>query len=146
MERFCTNCGTKIKEDADICLGCGKYLANDEKIIKEEEKQNTNDTINKNDIIGISGLISGVISFTIIFLIASNIEDIVYSISSEDIFIIRLMFAFIITMGAYLFAIPGLILSIHSIKKEKNILSMLGLIFTLLSIILTIILILLITF
>lgn len=33
MAKFCSNCGTELKEGADVCLGCGKAI---EKTIKKE--------------------------------------------------------------------------------------------------------------
>ena len=28
MEKYCSNCGYELKEDADKCLNCGKIISN----------------------------------------------------------------------------------------------------------------------
>lgn len=42
MAKFCSNCGTKLKEGADVCLGCGKAIEKDKNL-----KTNSNGTNNK---------------------------------------------------------------------------------------------------
>lgn len=39
MARFCQNCGTEIKEEQDICLGCGVFLNNENTLVKKVEKK-----------------------------------------------------------------------------------------------------------
>ena len=37
MEKFCTNCGSELREGQEVCLGCGRVLAT-----KMEKKKNHN--------------------------------------------------------------------------------------------------------
>ncbi|HOP56979.1 MAG TPA: zinc ribbon domain-containing protein [Bacillota bacterium] len=43
MAKFCVYCGAELKEGADICLSCGKFVVddNDKSAIKEEKKPAT---------------------------------------------------------------------------------------------------------
>lgn len=38
MGKFCTNCGKEIKEDQDICLGCGKIIKKEPTPVKKDHK------------------------------------------------------------------------------------------------------------
>ena len=38
MGKFCTNCGKEIKEDQDICLGCGKIIKKEPTSVKKDHK------------------------------------------------------------------------------------------------------------
>lgn len=41
MAKFCQNCGTKLNEDQDVCLNCGKY-------VKTKRQQTLIQTLNPN--------------------------------------------------------------------------------------------------
>lgn len=38
MAKFCQNCGAEIKEEQDICLGCGVFLNKENAPVKKGEK------------------------------------------------------------------------------------------------------------
>lgn len=41
MENFCSNCGKKINENADVCLNCGKLISKTQKNVKKGTKDNS---------------------------------------------------------------------------------------------------------
>lgn len=38
MGKFCTNCGKEIKDDQDICLGCGRIIKKEQKLPPKDHK------------------------------------------------------------------------------------------------------------
>ena len=40
MEKYCSDCGTEIKDGAGICTGCGKVLGSDVKEVKSTDFDN----------------------------------------------------------------------------------------------------------
>ena len=72
MAKYCTNCGNKVNEEADVCLKCGKYLTKDE--------------IKKNNKIGPIGIIIIIIAsiIAIAFMIITFIAIIEESIEEYD--------------------------------------------------------------
>ena len=52
MAKFCQNCGTKLNEDQDVCLNCGKY-------VKNQKAANTNPNAKSKLVAGLLGIFLG---------------------------------------------------------------------------------------
>lgn len=109
MEKYCSNCGTKLNENADICLNCGKLINQEIKNRKTPGKG-----------LSISGMVLGIIAiiWTLLELLAIETleeEIVLYEYTSEII-----SFAIGYTLFALIPSIVGLSLSGVGYKKQKN--------------------------
>lgn len=127
MNKYCTNCGNKLNEEADVCLKCGKYIK------KEIIKKKTSNNAKTKEILSILSMIFGIISFLVIFILALALEEVRSELFYEA-YAVRFFVSIIYTMFSFVPAIPSLILAIISIKSEKNVYGTIGLITSLLSI------------
>lgn len=135
MEKFCTNCGSKLKENADICLNCG--------IIINKKYKEKNIKIPGRSM-SIAGMILGIVA---IFMNLCDLTEVIsmilkitsfysyYESFADSIFDVFLFLGVSIT---------GLVLSVVSRRKTQNGFNIAGLILNLISILLTIILFILI--
>ena len=60
MDKFCSNCGNKLKDNADICLKCGVIINKDINNINQLQKVK-----NSGKGISIAGMVLGIISLFI---------------------------------------------------------------------------------
>ena len=127
MNKYCTNCGNKLNEEADVWLKCGKYIKKE--IIKKKKSNNAK----TKEILSILSFIFGIISFLVIFILALALEEVRSELFYEA-YAVRFFVSIIYTMFSFVPAIPSLILAIISIKSEKNVYGTIGLITSLLSI------------
>ncbi len=65
MNKYCTNCGAKLEEQADICIKCGKFIS---------KVPNNNAKINKEEIFSIIGMVLGIIGFLIILIMSLGLS------------------------------------------------------------------------
>lgn len=126
MNKYCTNCGNKLNEEADVCLKCGKYIK------KETIKKKTSNNVKTKEILSILSMIFGILSFLVIFILALALEEVRSELFYET-YAVRFFVSIIYTMFSFVPAIPSLILAIISIKGEKNVYGTIGLITSLLS-------------
>lgn len=123
MDKYCTNCGKELKKEADYCLNCGIRIS------KQTPKINTK---KPNEIISIIGMIFGIVSFIMIFMIDLEIIELKTLVYAEE-FIIKIMTSLVITMFSIIPATIGCILSFYGILKEKNTAALIGIITSLIS-------------
>ena len=126
MDKYCTNCGNKLNEEADVCLKCGKYIK------KQILKKGTYNNIKTKEILSILSMIFGIISFLLIFILALALEEVRSELFYET-YAVRFFVSIIYTMFSFIPAIPSLILSVIGLKGEKNVYGTIGLITSLLS-------------
>ena len=117
MNKFCTNCGKEIKEGAAICINCGKFLS---------RVPNNNTKSNSQDGLSIAGMVLGIISFLIIIILSLPLNELTKYLVNEEIYV-KIAAGMIYTMFAFVPSIPGLILSVIGIKKNKTIIGIIGL-------------------
>lgn len=136
MEKYCSNCGNELKENADVCLKCGKLL----------NVKNNNSTNKKGTGLSIASMVLGIIVtfFAIIELLA--IEQAVYDL------LLYTKLASIIgyLIGYTLFSLPGsitgLCLGLSGRKKYKSGFNLSGIILNSISLTITFIIILYLIF
>lgn len=98
MEKFCSNCGKKLKENADVCLNCGVLVNKHNKFTKEKAGKG----------MSIAGMILGILA---ICLALPESFDYDFYINIEMIF--DRILAIAVTMTGLTFSIIGFI-------KNKN--------------------------
>jgi len=111
MNKYCTNCGNKLQENADICVKCGKFIS---------KTPNNNARVDSGIVYSIVGMSLGIIGF----LIALFFSLVLTSIRSELIYeelLVRLFVSIFFTIIPLAPSIPSLILSVMGIKKKKTI-------------------------
>lgn len=77
MSKFCSNCGSEVNENADVCLKCGKALRND--------SINKNSTAKKNNF-SIGRIFLGVLIGIVIIIIIANSSGGTNSSNTEEQF------------------------------------------------------------
>ena len=134
MGKYCSNCGSELKENADVCLSCGKMLKKDNVENMQQYNlytQNGNYN-NKPRIPGkgmsIAGMVLGIIATTWALLSLLSISEIEYSVSYY--YSISEIIGYIIgfTLFSLTPSIVGLILSICGSRKQKSGVNIAGLI------------------
>lgn len=116
---YCPNCGEKIKEGADICLGCGKFIKKE-----EENPMNVAPTKIPGKGKGIASLILGILSafwaFIMLVGIENGIESFVvnYYYNQTAAYLIGYYIGY--TLLSLTPSIVGLCLGIKSNKQNKN--------------------------
>lgn len=134
MDKFCTNCGKKLNLESDYCLNCGKIIVKN-RYLKDKKKQFNF------EILGIIGLICGLVAFYISFIFATFTNRVLYEINDilvgvdENLILYKLFFAIFYGLLPLLPSVTGLVLSFVSIKKEKNMYSIIGLVSSLISLV-----------
>ncbi len=130
MDKYCTNCGNEINEQSDFCLKCGK-------IIKRPIKKNNIINIKENkEILEIVGLIFGVLSFYLSLMLSLCLAPVkIEIINTLGHIYHRIILTFIYVSISLIPATIGLTLSVHSLKKTKNLFSIIGLTSSLIAIV-----------
>lgn len=128
MDKYCTNCGNKLNEEADVCLKCGR-------IIKRNYKTtNLKSGMNAKEILPILSMVFGIISFFVIFILALALDELRNELFYEE-YSVRFFVSIFYTMFSLVPAIPSLIMAIIGIKNEKSVYGTIGLITSLIAII-----------
>lgn len=103
MEKFCSNCGKELKENADICLNCGVMV-------------NKNTNLNKVKVPGkglsIAGMILGIFAILVAIGSISELFEYDYYYSNAEMIADMVMY--------FAVSITGVILSIVGFNKNKN--------------------------
>ena len=123
MNKYCTNCGAKLEEQADICIKCGKFIS---------KVPNNNAKINKEEIFSIIGMVLGIIGFLIILIMSLGLSVGRRELISEEL-IIKIYCAIIFCMIPLAPSIPALVLSVLGSRNKKSVYGIIGLIASLLS-------------
>ena len=134
MAKFCANCGSELKENADVCLSCGKMLKKDnfENMQQYNLYTQNGNYNNKPRIPGkgmsIAGMVLGIIATAWALLSLLSISEIEYSVSYY--YSISEIIGYIIgfTLFSLTPSIVGLILSICGYRKQKSGVNIAGLI------------------
>ncbi len=109
----CTNCGHKIEENADICLGCGKFIKKDIVIAKTNSPRQNGMSI-ASMVIGILGFLYT--SFPFVW-IDTAIDELLYNYTTATERISYIIgFLYVQTI----LAIFAIVLSLISKKKVRN--------------------------
>lgn len=113
MNKFCSNCGKELKENADVCVNCGKII---------------NNTNNKNNCVKGNGrtiatMVLGIVAITWAFMSLLSLFEIGSMLDEYTTISVAEVIGFII--GYNLFSLPtsivGLCLGLTSkIKNNKN--------------------------
>lgn len=133
MSKYCSNCGSELKENADVCLGCGRLINRQNYYnINNQDYNYFPNNYYKPKVPGkgmsIAGMILGIVAVFWAFMSLISIEEVNNSISyyydaSEIIGYIIGYTLFSLTPS-----IVGLCLSICGYKKQKNGLNITGII------------------
>jgi len=135
MEKFCSNCGSELKENADICVNCGVLINKNYKTKKIKAPGKG---------MSIAGMILGIIGIFMNFCDLTEVISMHFNIGSfYDYYesFADAIFDVFLFLGV---SITGLVLSAVSRTKIKNGFNITGLILNPISILLTIILFILI--
>lgn len=133
MDKYCTNCGKKLNLDIEYCLCCGKRMP--KKVYLSNKKKNSV------KVLEIISLISGTIAFYITLMLSLLSFDVLFEINNilsgieEYLIFYKLFFAFLYSLLGFIPSIIGLITSVLSLKKEKSVVSLIGLVSSLISIV-----------
>lgn len=126
MDKYCTNCGHELMSGADYCLGCGRRITGNYQRKEIRKNQNFSGTLE------IIGMILGIISFFVIFTFDLGLGDAINSLSDEWLFT-RLFVAIFWSSLAFIPAFIGFIISLISIRREKTIYGVIGIITSIVS-------------
>lgn len=121
--KYCTNCGNKINEEADICIKCGKFI---------NRVPNTKNSINSGEVFSIVGMILGIFGFLIILLLSLGVDAGRNELMNESL-LVKIFAALFIALIPLAPTIPGLVFSIMGTKKKKTMYGIIGLVLSLLS-------------
>lgn len=130
---FCINCGEKLKENADICLNCGR-------LVNKQQKNNKKIKVPGKGI-SISGMIIGIIAsiwtfFEVVALANVNYFIEFYSdIIETNLDLISFIFGY--TILSFIPSIVGFCLSGFGFMKKKSGLNITGIILNSLSLVIT---------
>ncbi len=121
--KYCTNCGNKLNEEADICIKCGKFI---------NRVPNTKNSINSGEVFSIVGMILGIFGFLIILLLSLGVDAGRNELMNESL-LVKIFAALFIALIPLAPTIPGLVFSIMGTKKKKTMYGIIGLVLSLLS-------------
>ena len=121
--KYCTNCGNKLNEEADICIKCGKFI---------NRVPNTKNSINSGEVFSIVGMILGIFGFLIILLLSLGVDAGRNELMNESL-LVKIFAALFIALIPLAPTIPGLVFSIMGTKKKKPMYGIIGLVLSLLS-------------
>ena len=124
MKQKCNYCGKILKEDADVCLNCGKLVEKETKVeIKTEPKKKKIPGNGKS----IAGMVLGIVSSTWVFfeilslgIVSLVLNELLYYNFYTSSAIIKISFAIGYTLFSLVPAIVGLPLSISGYKNMKT--------------------------
>lgn len=138
MAKYCSNCGNELKENADVCLGCGR-LINKENNIQQYNNYNYYKPKVPGKGMSIAGMVLGIVAVVWAFMSLLSIENAEYSLSYY--YNVSEIIGFIIgyTLFSLSPSIVGLCLSINGYKKNKNALNIAGLILNIITLAIVII-------
>ncbi len=119
MGKFCSNCGNEIKENADFCLKCGKFVGN---TLKEKQITKPQVIIKKEKGNGksIASMVLGIIAIVFVLLELLSLETAKYEI---------ILYSYISSVAGYIIgytilslpeSIIGLILGISGRNEKQN--------------------------
>lgn len=125
--KYCSNCGNKLKEGADVCLNCGQYIIkNNASELIDYKKQSKN---GKSVASLILGSISIFWSLLMVISLPLGIETVSYYYNIVEI----LAFCFGYSLFAFIPSIISLILGGFSLREKKSGISLAGIITSALS-------------
>ncbi len=105
---YCTNCGNKIEEGADVCIHCGKLLKKEVVAIQK-----------KHSGFSVAALVLGIIGVFIGFCCLIEIETAISEIEMED-FASKIGYIIGYTMIPMILAVLSFIFSLVDLKNKKN--------------------------
>jgi len=130
--KFCPNCGKKIIEGADVCIGCGKFLNKKPAKVEVNEKP-----FNKG--FGITSMVFGIVSIiwslSMLLSIDMGIEELKVEMYYNGGLIYMLLYFIGYTLFSLTPAILGMIFGIKQVKKEKTGFATSGLIMSFISLV-----------
>ena len=120
MDKFCSNCGKELKENADVCLNCGVLIENAENSYKKIKIPGNG--------MSIAGMVLGIIAivWTLLNLLSLNsLEPAIVDLLSSyrDLFnksYVLFWFALGYTFFSLVSSLIGLPLSIVGLVKNKS--------------------------
>lgn len=114
--KFCPNCGKELKEGADICLECGKFLTRQpSQIIVKEKTKNTGKGK------AITSLVLGIVAVFWSLSMLAGIEEGTETLIVEYYYNPNIIYLLSFYIGYTLFALtPGIIGIIMGIKSKKQ--------------------------
>lgn len=127
MKQKCNYCGKILKEDADVCLNCGKLVEKEKtEVIEKEQKKEEKKKIPGNGK-SIAGMVLGIVSSTWVFfeilslgIVSLVLNELLYYNFYTSSAIIKISFAIGYTLFSLVPAIVGLPLSISGYKNMKT--------------------------
>ena len=128
MKQKCKYCGKTLKEEADVCLNCGKLVEKDTKVeIKKEQKEETKKKKIPGNGKSIAGMILGIVSSTWVFfellslgVVSFVLNEILYYNYYTSTSVIKISFAIGYTLFSLVPSLVGLPLSISGYKNMKT--------------------------
>ena len=106
MGKFCSNCGNKIDENADVCIKCGIFVNDFKKFKKSNGKG-----------LGIASMVVGIIG--VYYAVIMGLVCLGLIISDEILYEERFLVFTLINFWPIALGSTGLGLSISAIKKNK---------------------------
>lgn len=115
---YCSNCGKKLKENADICLNCGRLIEKKEEIIPKIKVKVPRKGIS------ITGMILGIIAIIWSAIEVISLGSIIEYIELNNFYFdteIKLMaYVFGYTLFSFIPSLIGFILSSFGFMKHKS--------------------------
>lgn len=134
MAKYCSNCGAELKEGADVCLKCGKLLINldnGDEIVKVKVKAPG---------ISIASMILGIVACLIAVLMFFNAGSLIGELYYQSI-VYKLSLAVGYTLFVWVPGVVGIFLSISGQKKAKTGIGLAGLLTSIISVALALLII-----
>lgn len=131
MNKYCSNCGSELKENADVCLGCGRLIKK-ENNININQRYDYNSYLENNYIsnytkpkipgrgMSIAGMILGIIAASWALISLLSISDVEYLLSYYYSIVDLIGYIIDYTLFSLAPSIIGLVLSICGYRKQKN--------------------------
>ena len=142
MEKFCSNCGSELKENADVCLNCGRMIKKDNNLNQLYNNYTQVDYYKPKSIgkgFSIAGMVLGIVAILWAFKSLLSIEEVEDSISYYYYFSEIIGFIVGYTIFSLAPSIVGLCLSINGYRKQKNGLNITGIILNIITLAIVII-------
>lgn len=134
--KYCSNCGKELKENADICLNCGRLIEKKEEIIPKIKVKVPRKGIS------ITGMILGIIAIVWSAIEVISLGSIIEYIELNNFYFdteIKLMaYVFGYTLFSFIPSLIGFILSSFGFMKHKSGFNITGLVLNSISLIVSI--------